>query len=97
MTTLRVTMVASLLGVCVVYAQDPAAHDLPAMSKLAENVFVYEHLDPTKAGVTANNLVVVTNEGVLVADGQGTVENTTALVDAIKRLTPQPIRYVVVG
>ena len=34
-----------------------------------------EHPDPTKQGVTANNLVVVSNEGVLVADGQGTVDN----------------------
>lgn len=67
------------------------------MSKLAEGVYVYEHVDPTKAGVTANNLVVITSDGVLVADGQGTVENTTHLVHDIAKQTSQPIRYVVVG
>ena len=33
----------------------------------------------------------------LVADGQGTVENTRRLVADIARLTPQPIKYVIVG
>ena len=39
----------------------------------------------------------MTSEGVLVADGQGTVANTTRLVQDIATLTPQPIRYVIVG
>jgi hypothetical protein len=34
---------------------------------------------------------------VLVADGQGTVENTGRLVAAIGALTAVPIRYVIVG
>jgi glyoxylase-like metal-dependent hydrolase (beta-lactamase superfamily II) len=71
--------------------------ELPRMTQLRDGVYVYEHLDPTKRGVTANNLIVVTSEGVLVADGQGTVENTRQLITAISRITPQPIRYVVVG
>lgn len=71
--------------------------DLPRFTRLAEGVYAYEHVDPTKRGVTVNNLVVVSNDGVLVADGQGTVENTTALVAAITTVTSQPIRFVVVG
>jgi glyoxylase-like metal-dependent hydrolase (beta-lactamase superfamily II) len=71
--------------------------DLPRLTRLAEGVYSYEHVDPTKRGVTVNNLVVVTSEGVVVADGQGTVDNTRQLVDDIARITPQPIRYVVVG
>jgi len=73
------------------------AQDLPRMTKLAENVYFYEHPDPTKQGVTANNLVVVTNDGVVVADGQGTVDNVKDLVAAIAKITPQPIKFVVVG
>jgi glyoxylase-like metal-dependent hydrolase (beta-lactamase superfamily II) len=34
---------------------------------------------------------------VLIADGQGTPDNTRRLVAEIARLTPQPIKYVVVG
>ena len=73
------------------------ASDFPRLTKLAENVYGYEQLDPTKRGVTANNLVVVTTGGVLVAEGQGTVDNVRRLVSDIATLTPQPIKYVVVG
>jgi glyoxylase-like metal-dependent hydrolase (beta-lactamase superfamily II) len=71
--------------------------DFPRVKKLADNVYAYEQIDPTKRIVTVNNLIVVTGDGVLVADGQGTVENTKRLVEEIARLTPQPIKYVVVG
>src|SRR5438105_6016139 len=71
--------------------------DFPRIKKLAENVYAYEQIDPTKRIVTVNNLIVVTTDGVLVADGQGTVDNTRRLVAEIAKLTPQPIKYVVVG
>lgn len=71
--------------------------DFPRISKLAENVYGYEQLDPTKRGLTANNLIVVTTGGVVVAEGQGTVDNVRRLVSDIANITPQPIKYVVVG
>src|SRR5262245_57666500 len=71
--------------------------EFPRMTRLAENVYFYEHPDPTKQGVTANNLVVVTSDGTLVADGQGTVENVRDLVGAVGKITSQPIKFVVVG
>jgi len=73
------------------------AADFPRVKKLADHVYTFEQIDPTKRTVTVNNLIVVTPDGVLVAEGQGTVENTQALVAAIATLTPQPIKYVVVG
>jgi len=73
------------------------ASDFPRTRKLADNVYAYEQIDPTKRTITINNLIVVTRDGVLVADGQGTVDNTKRLVADIARLTPQPIKYVVVG
>jgi glyoxylase-like metal-dependent hydrolase (beta-lactamase superfamily II) len=71
--------------------------DFPRVKKLAENVYTFEQIDPTKRIVTVNNLIVVTSDGVLVAEGQGTVDNTKRLVAEIAKLTPQPIKYVVVG
>jgi cyclase len=71
--------------------------DFPRITKLAANVYAYEQIDPTKRIVTANNLIVVSTEGVLVAEGQGTVENVKRLVADIATLTPQPITFVVVG
>jgi cyclase len=71
--------------------------EFPRVTKLAENVYGYEQIDPTKRTVTANNLIVVTSAGVLVAEGQGTVENVQRLVADIAQITPQPIKYVVMG
>src|SRR4051812_20820225 len=93
---MKLLMVA--LGAAVL-AAGSAVHgdDLPRMTRLAEGVFAYEHVDPTKRGVTVNNLIVVSDEGVLIGDGQGTVDNTKALVAEVATLTPAPIKYVVIG
>ena len=71
--------------------------DFPRVRKLADNVYTFEQIDPTKRVVTVNNLIVVTTDGVLVAESQGTVENTKRLLAEIAKLTPQPVKYVVVG
>jgi len=89
--------IVALAATAVVSAQSGRAGDLPRLTRLADGVYAYEHVDPTKRGVTVNNLIVVTSQGVLVADGQGTVENTTQLVAAVGTVTPQPVKFVVVG
>jgi glyoxylase-like metal-dependent hydrolase (beta-lactamase superfamily II) len=85
----------------VVRTADPVkrglkASDFPRTIKVADNVYTYEdfHAGPEK--FTTTNLFVVTDEGVLVADGQGSVAETRGLVDAIARITTRPIKYVVV-
>jgi glyoxylase-like metal-dependent hydrolase (beta-lactamase superfamily II) len=69
----------------------------PRTTKLADNVYAYEQIDPTKRTVTVNNLIVITTAGVLIAESQGTADNVKRLVADVARLTPQPIKYVVVG
>ena len=73
------------------------ASDFPRVRKLADNVYTFEQIDPTKRVVTVNNLIVVTSDGVLVAESQGTVENTKKLLAEIATITAQPVKYVVVG
>ena len=73
------------------------AADFPRTTKLADNVYAYEQIDPTKRTVTVNNLIVITTAGVLIAESQGTVDNVKRLVADIATLTPQPIKYIVVG
>lgn len=71
--------------------------DFPRVKKLADNVYSYEQIDPTKRVVTVNNLIVVTTDGVLIVESQGTVENVNRLVADVATLTTQPIKYVVIG
>jgi glyoxylase-like metal-dependent hydrolase (beta-lactamase superfamily II) len=76
----------------------------PRAIKLAENVYAFEMLAPAanpaaaaqQERITTNSLVVITNDGVLVADGQGNVSEATRLMDEIKKLSSQPIKYVVI-
>jgi cyclase len=85
----------------VVRTADPlkrglALADFPRTIKIADNVYTYEdfHAGPEK--FTTTNLFVVTDEGVLVADGQGSVPETRGLVAAIASVTTRPIKYVVI-
>jgi cyclase len=86
----------------VVRTADPIARglqltDFPRTIKVADNVYTYEdfHAGPEK--FTTTNMFVVTSDGVLVADGQGSVAETKGLVDAIRRVTPKPITTVVIA
>ena len=73
------------------------ASDFPRTRQLADGVYSYEQIDPTKRTVTVNNLIVITGDGVVVVEGQGTVDNVKRLVADIAALTPQPLKYVVIG
>ena len=86
-----------------VHSANPSARglsdsDFPRLKTLAPNVYSYEELRPSDPGKfkTTVDMIVVTSAGVLVADGQGNVGATQKLVAAIKKLTAQPVKYVVV-
>ncbi len=70
------------------------ADDFPTLRSTTGNVYVWQ--DVHTLGFLTNNLVVITSDGVLVADGQGSPEAVKKLVQAISLLTPRPIKYVVV-
>ena len=74
--------------------------DFPRVHKLAESVYVYSALQSRtdiEMEFTTNNLFVVTRDGVLVADAQINEADTKGLLAAIAKVTPLPVRYVVVG
>ncbi len=70
--------------------------DFPRTLRLGDNVYTYEDFHAGDEKFTTTNLFVVTSAGVLVADGQGSVAATKGLVDAIARVTSEPIKYVVI-
>lgn len=79
------------------YARGYTDDDFPRIQELAPGVYSYEQL--RSAGderFTTVSLFVVTDDGVLVADGQGSVEETERLVDHIAEITDQPIRTVLI-
>lgn len=109
MKRLLVSTMILVLVSGVAYAQslvqtgDPAKRglkesDFPRTKKLGDGVYSYEALRGGDPGgfMTTNSLIVITSDGVLVADGQGNVKQTQEMIDAIKKLTPQPIKYFVI-
>jgi hypothetical protein len=72
--------------------------DFPRLKQLEPNVNDYEEMRPSDPGKlkTTVDMIVVTTDGLLVADGQGNPAATQRLVAQIKKLTPLPIKYVVV-
>ena len=80
------------------YARGYTDPDFPRIQELAPDVYSYEQL--RSAGdekFTTVSMFVVTTEGVLVADGQGSVEETQRMIDHIAEITDQPITTVVVA
>ncbi len=72
--------------------------DFPRIQTLAPGIYSYEQL--RSAGderFTTVSLFVVTSAGVLVADGQGSPEETKRLVDEVSKLTKVAITHVVIG
>jgi glyoxylase-like metal-dependent hydrolase (beta-lactamase superfamily II) len=69
--------------------------EFPRVIKLADNVYGYEEI--RNPGMTTVSMFVVGREGVLLVDGQGNVDATTKLLDAIVKTTGKPVKWYVVG
>ncbi len=80
------------------FARGYTEDDFPRVQEIAPGVYTYEQLRSAGEELfTTVSMFVVTEEGVLVADGQGSVEETRRLVNHIADVTPQPITHVVIG
>ncbi len=69
----------------------------PRVQQLADGVYSYEQLRTSgDETFTTVSLFVVTDDGVLVADGQGSTAETQRLVETIRSITDRPITHVVI-
>lgn len=79
------------------YARGYTDDDFPRVQTLAPGVYSYEQL--RSAGderFTTVSMFVVTDDGVLVADGQGSPAETRRLIETIATVTDHPIAHVVI-
>jgi len=99
---LAIFLVPFLLSAQVVRTADPIKRgmkltDIPRTVKVAENVYTYEDYHSGAEKFTTTNMFVVTNDGVFLCDAQGSPEQTQGLIDAIHKITPKPIKVVVIA
>ena len=79
------------------YARGYTDEDFPRIRELARGVYSYEQLRSAgEERFTTVSMFVVTDDGVLVADGQGSPAETRRLVETIATVTDQPITHVIV-
>ena len=70
--------------------------DYPQHKQLAPDIYIWSDVHPSGL-YTTNNLIVVTADGVLVADGQKDAVTTRKMIDWIATVIKQPIKVVVIG
>jgi cyclase len=85
-----------VLAVAVLSASSPApVRPAPTMTEVAAGVYVFTTAPYGEVGLDGNSIAIVSNDGVLVFDTNGTPAAASAVLAAIRRLTPQPVRVIV--
>ena len=95
------SIVSTLFAQSVVRTADPTKRglkesDFPRTVKVTDNVYTYEDFHAGDEKFTTTDMFVVTPDGVLIADAQGSPESTKGLVEAIRKVTDKPIKYDIV-
>jgi cyclase len=91
MKLVRFASAALAIAASVMLGGSPFAQDLgPRVTKLADGVYVH-----TGKGFDSNSGIIITDEGVIVVDtGQNAIESRSVM-EAVKKLTSQPVKFVI--
>ncbi len=96
-TTRAILLLALLLS--SVAAQEPKTEGShrppPARISVADGIYLFRTAPYGEVGLDGNSIVIVGDDGVLVFDTNGTPSAASAILAEIRKLTNQPVRYVV--
>lgn len=101
--TSRILNILALLALCIPFAGASAHAKKPTLTahKVSEHVYYFQGgsgmADASNQGFMSNAGFVVTGDGVVVFDSLGTPALGAAMVEAIRGITRQPIRRVIVS
>ncbi len=74
---------------------DAQARPAPARIEVAEGVYLFQSEPYGDVGLDGNSVVIVSDDGVLVFDSNGTPAGARAVLAEIRKLTTKPVRYLV--
>ncbi|MEE8349197.1 MAG: MBL fold metallo-hydrolase [Acidobacteriota bacterium] len=98
-STKLLLLVGFLLSAATLLGQaQPGVEFSPSLIKIVEGVYVYEGglpLGDEDEILRVNSLVVITDKGILIADGQPTPEDGRKMLNEIRKVTRQPVRFLV--
>ena len=98
--SVRVAQSAEFPKSGLIAARGLAEKDFPRWKAIEPNIYTYEDThtpDPDGSVIGTVSLIIVTKDGVILCDGQGDPMDGQRLVDTIKKITPLPLKYVVVA
>jgi cyclase len=89
--------IALVLGAALAGATSMADYVRPAPQKIevAKGVYLFVSKPYGDVGLDGNSVAIVSNDGVLVFDSNGTPAASAAVLAEIRRLTDKPVKYVV--
>jgi glyoxylase-like metal-dependent hydrolase (beta-lactamase superfamily II) len=74
-----------------------AAHPAPTKVAVADGVFLFRTEPYGDVGLDGNSVAILSDEGVLVFDANGTPAAAAAVLAEIRKLTDKPVRYLVLS
>lgn len=92
--------VALSLSLALALALAPAAahaleHPAPTRTQVADGIYLFATQPYSDVGLDGNSIVILSNDGVLVFDSNGTPAAAAAVLAEIRQLTDKPVRYLV--
>ena len=91
----------SIAGVCLGTAVSAAVvaavlqRPAPAMTQVADGIFLFQTAPYGDVGMDGISVAIISDDGVLVFDSNGTPSASAAVLAEIRKLTDKPVRYVV--
>jgi cyclase len=91
MRLLPLTILLALFPVAALAADRPA----PKHTEVADGIHLFQTAPYGEVGLDGNSVVIVSNDGVLVFDSNGTPAAAAGVLAGIKQITDKPVRYIV--
>src|SRR5687767_14773468 len=76
-------------------AAQTVARPAPARTQIADGIYLYRTASYGEVGLDGNAIAIISNDGVLVFDTNGTPSAAAAVLADLKTLTTQPVRFIV--
>src|SRR4051812_2401251 len=87
---------AALLLACAAAALEADyVRPAPQTIEVAKGIYLFVSQPYGDVGLDGNSIVILSNDGVLVFDSNGTPASSAAVLAEIRRLTDKPVKYVV--
>lgn len=83
--------IVTLVGALALAQERPA----PTRTEIAPGIHLFRTAPYGDVGLDGNSIAIISTDGVLVFDTNGTPAAAAAVLAEIRKLTPQPVRYVV--